>query len=140
MGLRVKMASIQELTNNEHWSENLRVANKSLTTDTNESFTLRVRGAGEGSNNKSTDPVGLSRSILHVLRKNQEGWVNVQCVGAKSLFIASIAYQMAASEIEKYSKSVRLVNTQWTYATEIAGKPAKGICMRIFAIPELHAR
>jgi hypothetical protein len=47
---------------------------------------------------------------------------------------------MAANEIEKHSRAVRLVNTQWTYAAEIGGKPAKGICMRIFAIPEIHAR
>lgn len=128
---------------NENWIDNL---NKSNTIDLNlnlkkDSFTLRVRGGEkENSDKKSTDPVGLSRSILHVLRQNQDGWVNVQCVGAKSLYIASIAFQLAASEIEKYSRSVRLVNTQWTYAAEIGGKPAKGINMRIFAIPEINAR
>jgi hypothetical protein len=100
-----------------------------------------VRGGdSENSEKKSTDPVGLSRSILHVLRQNQDGWVNVQCVGAKSLYITSIAFQLAASEIEKYSRSVRLVSTQWTYTAEIGGKPAKGINIRIFAIPEIHAR
>jgi|LauGreDrversion4_2_1035121.scaffolds.fasta_scaffold510254_2 hypothetical protein len=128
---------------NENWIDNLnssRNLNLDNTSDKN-SFTLRVRGGdSENSEKKSTDPVGLSRSILHVLRQNQDGWVNVQCVGAKSLYIASIAFQLAASEIEKYSRSVRLVSTQWTYAAEIGGKPAKGINIRIFAIPEIHAR
>ena len=138
MELKVNMVSISEMTN-ENWIAKLNKSNNLI--DNDETFTLRVRGGDHNdSGKKSTDPVGLSRSILHVLKKNQDGWVNVQCVGAKSLFIASIAFQMAASEIEKYSRSVRLVNTQWTYVAEIAGKPAKGICMRIFAIPELHAR
>jgi hypothetical protein len=132
------MASISEIANKEKLLENLNKPSN-LIINNDDSYTLRVRG-GDGADKKSTDPVGLSRSILHVLRKNQDGWVNVQCVGAKSVFIASIAFQMAASEIERYSRSVRLVNTQWTYAAEIGGKPAKGICMRIFAIPELHAR
>jgi hypothetical protein len=129
---------------NENWIENLKMSTNNITSnDSNNSFTLRVKGGDAHSDDpskKATDPVGLSRSILHVLRKNQEGWVNVHCVGAKSLFTASIAFQMAASEIERYSRSIRLVNTQWTYTAEIGGKPAKGICMRIFAIPEIHAR
>jgi hypothetical protein len=133
------MAPISDMTNNERWVEKLNVSHNLI--NDNESFTLRVRGGDSADpSKKSTDPLGLSRSILHVLRKNQDGWVNVHCVGAKSLFIASIAFQMAASEIEKHSRSLRLVNTQWTYSAEIGGKPAKGICMRIFAIPELHAR
>lgn len=126
---------------NENWIENLNNTKTVNLINTSTSFTLRVRGGdSENSDKKSTDPVGLSRSILHVLRQNQDGWVNVQCVGAKSLYIASIAFQLAASEIEKYSRSVRLVNTQWTYAAEIGGKPAKGINIRIFAIPEINAR
>ena len=130
---------------NENWIETLQLA-KNLTStskDIDSPYTLRVKGGDSKSDDpsrKSTDPVGLSRSILHVLRQNQDNWVNVQCVGAKSLFIASIAFQMAANEIEKHSRAVRLVNTQWTYAAEIGGKPDKGICMRIFAIPEIHAR
>ncbi len=129
---------------NENWIETLQLAKISSTSkDVDCPYTLRVKGGDSKSddpNRKSTDPVGLSRSILHVLRQNPDQWVNVQCVGAKSLFIASIAFQMAANEIEKHSRAVRLVNTQWTYAAEIGGKPAKGICMRIFAIPEIHAR
>ena len=122
---------------NENWIETLQLAKISSTSkDVDSPYTLRVKGG----DSKSDDPVGLSRSILHVLRQNPDQWVNVQCVGAKSLFIASIAFQMAANEIEKHSRAVRLVNTQWTYAAEIGGKPAKGICMRIFAIPEIHAR
>jgi len=130
------MASVNEISN----VGNLK-STKNLINLNSETFTLRVRGGDSNDPlKKATDPIGLSRSILHVLRKNPDEWVNVQCVGAKSLFIASIAFQMAATEIERYSRSVRLVNTQWTYAAEIGGKPAKGICMRIFAIPELHAR
>jgi hypothetical protein len=132
------MASVSEISGTE-WIDNLKNT-KNLINNDYESFTLRVRGGDSNNSKKATNPVGLSRSILHVLRKNPEQWVNVQCVGAKSLFIASVAFQMAASEIESHSRSVRLVNTQWTYAAEIGGKPAKGICMRIFAIPELHAR
>lgn len=116
---------------------------KITTSDGFGSFTLRVRGGdpkSEDPRNRPTDPVGLSRSILHVLRQNQDGWVNVQCVGAKALSIACSAFMMAATEIERHSRSVRLVNTQWQYAAEIGGKPAKGICVRIFAIPQLHAR
>lgn len=134
------MASNNAISSGENWVENLKVA-KNLINTNEENFTLRVRGGDSNDpSRKSTDPVGLSRSILHVLEKNPEEWVNVKCVGAKSLFIASVAFQMAASEIEKHSRALRLVNTQWTYATEIGGKPAKGICMRIFAIPQLHAR
>lgn len=137
---KVKMATINSITNGDSWVENLSVA-KNLINTNEDSFTIRVRGGDSNDpSKKATDPVGLSRSILHVLDQNPEEWVNVKCVGAKSLFIASIAFQMAASEIEKHSRALRLVNTQWTYSAEIGGKPAKGICMRIFAIPQLHAR
>src|SRR5579862_2310813 len=80
-------------------------------------FTLRVCGG-----DNPTDPVGLSRSILHVLKENPDGWVNLQCVGAKSLFIACKAYQLSSAEIEKHTKSIRLVNTQWAYNAEIGGQ------------------
>ena len=134
------MAQNSEITGGEDWIDNLKSTKNLINTDY-DNFTLRVRGGDSSkSGNKATNPVGLSRSILHTLRKNPEQWVNVQCVGAKSLFVASVAFQMAASEIESRARSVRLVNTQWTYEAEIGGKSAKGICMRIFAIPELHAR
>lgn len=125
------MAQISEITGDENWIDNLK-STKNLINADYDNFTLRVRG---GDSNKSgkppTNPVGLSRSILHTLRKNPEEWVNIQCVGAKSLFIASVAFQMAASQIDSKGRPVELVNTQWTYDAEIGGKPAKGICMRI---------
>jgi len=137
---KVEMATINTMTNTESLTENLSTA-KNLINTNEDLYTIRVRGGDSNDpNKKATDPVGLSRSILHVLDQNPEEWVNVKCVGAKSLFIASVAFQMAASEIEKHSRALRLVNTQWTYSAEIGGKPAKGICVRIFAIPQLHAR
>jgi hypothetical protein len=64
-------------------------------------------------------------------------WLTNASIKKQELLIEDIE---AASEIEKYSRSVRLVSTQWTYTAEIGGKPAKGINIRIFAIPEIHAR
>ena len=61
-------------------------------------------------------------------------------LGSSSNFLHFIKSRFLCSEIEKYSRSVRLVSTQWTYTAEIGGKPAKGINIRIFAIPEIHAR
>jgi len=65
---------------NENWIDNLNTRTLNLDNSTEKNtFTLRVRGGdSENSEKKSTDPVGLSRSILHVLRQNQDGWVNVQ--------------------------------------------------------------
>ena len=72
MESKVKMATINSMTNGDSWVENLSVA-KNLINTNEDSFTIRVRGGDSNEpNKKATNPVGLSRSILHVLDQNPE--------------------------------------------------------------------
>jgi hypothetical protein len=103
-------------------------------------FTLRVRGSGfEGDTKKATDPVGLSRSILHVLNNNDDGYVKLMSVGPTALNIALKAFRIASDEIERKTDGAVLVIRQSEYITEINGRSSKGICTRIFAIPIKYA-
>jgi len=91
--------------------------------------TIRVRGG----NDNPTDPVGLSRAILHVLEDNE--YVKLETIGPKSLYIAMTAFRMASNIAESKQQSAVLVMRQSEYDTEINGKWARGICTRIFSIP-----
>ena len=93
-------------------------------------YTLRVRG---GTN--STDPVGLSRSILHVLNENPDGFVNIKSVGSTALNIVIAATQIAASVVEQRTAGSVLVCRFSKYTADIDGKKAPGICARVFPIP-----
>lgn len=95
-----------------------------------QAFTLRVRGG-----DNPTDPVGLSRSILHVLNENPDGFVNIKSVGANALGIVITATQIAASVVEQRTAGSVLVCRFSKYTANINGKKAKGICTRIFPIP-----
>lgn len=101
-------------------------------------YTIRVRGGNHGDPDPSrrpTDHVGLSQSLLKMMLQNPERVVRVQCVGAKALFIACEAFRLAAVNFEKSQHGFVLVNRQSTYMANIAGRNAKGICLRIFPIP-----
>jgi hypothetical protein len=118
----------EEIINEESWKK--------------DGFTLRVRGGNSvdtDPSKKPTDPVGLSRSILHVLSNNEDGYVKLLSVGPTSLSIAMKAYRIAKQEIEKKTDGVRLVCSQSEYVAEINSKSTKGICTRIFAVPIKYA-
>jgi stage V sporulation protein SpoVS len=101
-------------------------------------FTLRVKGGDPNDSDehrRPTDPVGLSRSILHVLNNNEDGYVKLMSVGPTALNIAMKGYRIAKQEIESKTDGVALVSSQTEYTAEINGKGTKGICTRVFAIP-----
>ncbi len=98
--------------------------------------TLRAKGGDPNSDDpkrRPTDPLGLSRSILHVLEKHE--YVRVMSVGPTALASVMAAFRLAAREIESLTHGSVLVARQSEYTAEINGKPTKGICTRIFAIP-----
>ena len=96
---------------------------------------LRARGGDLNDpdlNKRPTDPVGLSRSIVHVLKEHE--YVNVLSVGPIALSSVMKAFRLASLEAESKSKGEVFVCRQSEYDAEIAGKKAKGVCTRIFAI------
>jgi hypothetical protein len=102
--------------------------------------TLRVRGGDydpEKPEKKPTDPVALSRAILHVLGKNE--YVRILSVGPKALSIVMKAFRLAASEAESRTNGAVLVCRQSEYEAIIANKKTKGVCTRIFGIPIKNA-
>jgi stage V sporulation protein SpoVS len=102
--------------------------------------TLKVRGGDfdpERPDKKPTDPVALSRAILHVLGKNE--YVRILSVGPKALNIAMKAFRLAASEAESRTNGAVLVCRQSEYEAIIANKKTKGLCTRIFGIPIKNA-
>lgn len=102
--------------------------------------TLRVRGGDPNDPDpakRPTDPVGLSRSILHVLERHE--YVRVLSVGPTAMNSVMTAFRLAAQVVEGKTHGSVLVTRQSEYSAEIAGKRAKGICTRIFAIPIKYA-
>ena len=98
--------------------------------------TLRAKGGDPHNDDparRPTDPVGLSRSIMHVLEKHE--YVRVLSVGPTALNSVMAAFRLASREIEGRTHGAVLVNRQSEYTAEIDGKPTKGICTRIFAVP-----
>jgi hypothetical protein len=96
---------------------------------------LKARG-GDFNNpdpsKRPTDPVGLSRSILHVLKDYE--YVRVLSVGPTALSSVMTAFRLASREVESLTNGSVLVLRQSEYNAEIAGKKTKGISTRIFAI------
>lgn len=96
---------------------------------------LRARGGDPNDPDESkrpTDPIGLSRSILHVLKDHE--YVRVLSVGPTALSAVMSAFRLASREVESLTNGSVLVCRQSEYSAEIAGKKAKGISTRIFAI------
>jgi len=101
----------------------------------NDVRTLRARGGDSNDpdpHKRPTDPVGLSRSILHVLKENE--YVRVLSVGPTALNAVMSAFRLASREVESLTNGSVLVCRQSEYTAEIGGKKAKGISTRIFAI------
>ena len=101
----------------------------------NDARTLRARGGDSNDpdpHKRPTDPVGLSRSILHVLKENE--YVRVLSVGPTALNAVMSAFRLASREVESLTNGSVLVCRQSEYTAEIGGKKAKGISTRIFAI------
>ena len=101
----------------------------------NDARTLRARGGDSNDPDpakRPTDPVGLSRSILHVLKDNE--YVRVLSVGLTALSSVMTAFRLASREVESLTNGSVLVCRQSEYTAEIGGKKAKGISTRIFAI------
>ena len=106
----------------------------------NDPCTLRVRGGDfnpETPEKKPTDPVALSRAILHVLGDNE--YVRILSVGPKALNIVMKAFRLAAQEAESRTNGAVLVCRQSEYEAIVADKKTKGICTRIFGIPIKNA-
>ena len=91
--------------------------------------TLRVKG--------TTNPEGLSRSILHVLATNE--FVQLKSVGSPSEKVVMAAFRMAAREAESRTAGSVLVIRQSEYTAIVDGKPTRGVCSRIFPIPTKFA-
>jgi stage V sporulation protein SpoVS len=100
---------------------------------------LRVRGASNehSQDKKPTDPVALSRAILHVLAEHEH--VRVLSVGPKALEITMKAFRLAAQAVESRTNGAVLVCRQAEYEAIIADKKTKGICTRIFGVPIKNA-
>jgi stage V sporulation protein SpoVS len=96
---------------------------------------LKARGGdlhAEDPTKRPTDPVGLSRSILHVLKDHE--YVRILSVGPTALSSTMTAFRLASREIESLTNGSVLVCRQSEYNAEVAGKKTKGISTRIFAI------
>jgi hypothetical protein len=103
----------------------------------NEPYTLKVRGGDIKSPDESkrpTDPVGLSRSILHVLESNPSGYCKINSVGATALNAAMAGFRLASIAYSARTKGTVLVLTQSEYTAIVAGNKTRGICTRIFPI------
>ncbi len=101
---------------------------------------LKARGGDPNDadeNRRPTDPVGLSRSILHVLKDHE--YVRVLSVGPTALASVMSAFRLASREIESLTNGSVLVCRQSEYSAEIGGKKAKGVSTRIFAIDIKYA-
>ncbi len=97
--------------------------------------TLKAKGGDPNDSDMSrrpTDPVGLSRSILHVLKDHE--YVRILSVGPTALSSVMSAFRLASRDIESLTNGSVLVCRQSEYSAEIGGKKTKGICTRIFAI------
>jgi hypothetical protein len=106
----------------------------------NDPCVLRARGGqfdDPDPSKRPTDPVGLSRSILHVL--SEHNYVRVLSVGSTSLQQVMTAFRIAAKDVESRTQSVILVARQSEYIADVGNKRAKGVCTRIFAIPIQYA-
>ena len=101
---------------------------------------LKARGGDPNDpdeNRRPTDPVGLSRSILHVLKDHE--YVRVLSVGPTALASVMSAFRLASREIESLTNGSVLICRQSEYSAEIGGKKAKGVSTRIFAIDIKYA-
>ena len=121
-------------------SENILIQNETAEDEkfifSNDPHTLRVRGGDVDPlrpDKKPTDPVALSRAVLHVLGKNE--YVRILSVGPKALNITMRAFRLAAQEAESRTNGAVLVCRQSEYEAIIADKKTKGVCTRIFGIP-----
>lgn len=97
---------------------------------------IRVRAGdpkSEDPDKRPTNPEGLSRSILHVLKKHD--YVQVYSVGPKALNITMAGYRGAKERFTKVLDGWVLVCSQSEYAATIGGKTTLGVCTRIYPIP-----
>lgn len=97
---------------------------------------IRVRAGDPRSDDpdkRPTNPEGLSRSILHVLKKHD--YVQVYSVGPKALNITMAGYRGAKERFTKVLDGWVLVCSQSEYVADIGGKTTLGICTRIYPIP-----
>jgi len=111
------------------------ITNDKQKTLANDPRILRARGGDPNdpdASRRPTDPVGLSRSILHVLRDHE--YVRILSVGPTALSSIMSAFRLASREVESLTNGSVLVCRQSEYNAEIAGKKTKGISTRIFAI------
>lgn len=102
----------------------------------NDPYTLKVRGGElnpDKPDKKPTDPVALSRAILHVLGKSE--YVRIISVGPIALNIVMKAFRLAATAAESRTNGAVLVCRQAEYEATVGTNKTKGVCTRIFGIP-----
>lgn len=102
----------------------------------NDPFTLRAKGGDVDPDNpskKPTDPMRLSRAILHVLKENE--YVRILSVGPKAQIIVMKAFRLAAQEAESRTNGAVLVCRQSEYEAMVGNNKTRGVCTRIFGIP-----
>ena len=96
---------------------------------------LRARGGDINDpdiSRRPTDPVGLSRSIVHVLRDYE--YVNILSVGPVALSQVMKAFRLASEEAERTTKGQVLVCRQSEYNAEIGGKKTQKKIYNLLAI------
>jgi hypothetical protein len=98
----------------------------------NDPQVLRAKGG-----DSPTDPIGLSQSIIHVLKEFDH--VKVLSVGPTALNSVMAAFRIASIEVTTHTNGSVLVCRQSEYTAEINGKKAKGVSTRIFAIDIKYA-
>jgi len=115
------------------WKDNkMNEINDDTKMKSNDPQVLRAKG-GE----TPTDPIGLSQSIIHVLKEYDH--VKILSVGPTALNSVMAAFRIASIEVATHTNGSVLVCRQSEYTAEINGKKAKGVSTRIFAIDIKHA-
>jgi len=118
------------------------VYNNDTTVNLPQDYIIRVRGGNYNDtdiNKRPTDPIGLSRSLLKMLLQNPEKVVKLQYVGKVAESIAHKAFRLASVEFDKAQHGLVLVNRESNYIATIGGRPAEGLCLRIFPIQVRYA-
>lgn len=85
----------------------------------------------------TTNPEGLARSILHVLKDHD--YAKVNSVGPKALSVTMFAYRLARGRIQEIESGAVLVCAQSEYVARVDDKPTRGLSTRMFCIPIKYA-
>jgi stage V sporulation protein SpoVS len=88
---------------------------------------LKIKGG-----DNPTSPIGLSRSMLHVL--NEHGFVELWSIGDKAENVATAAYRLADEEVKKRHSGIVLLMSQAVDQTYIGKEKAYRVKTRVFPV------